>query len=78
MTNSTKERGRFWLQRRVSQHILCTVHRESALGAVRYESLRKLNFRQFKELKDRNLRGENFDKMVDELVMAKEKIITDK
>lgn len=33
----------------------------------RYEKLRKLNPRQFDELYARNLRGENFDKMVDEL-----------
>jgi len=33
----------------------------------RYEKLRKLNPRQFDELYARNLRGENFDKMVDNL-----------
>ncbi len=35
--------------------------------ADRYEKLRKLNPRQFDELYARNLRGENFDKMVDNL-----------
>jgi len=33
----------------------------------RYEKLRKLNVRQFAELFERNLRGENFDEMVDAL-----------
>lgn len=33
----------------------------------RYEKLRKLNVQQFSELYERNIRGENFDEMVDEL-----------
>jgi len=35
--------------------------------AGRYEKLRKLNPAQFSELHERNLRGENFDAMVDAL-----------
>ena len=42
---------------------------ELALGHLRYEALRKLNPRQFAELNDRNLAGEFFDDMVDELVV---------
>lgn len=41
---------------------------ELALGWLRYEELRKLSVRQFKELNARNLKGEFFDSMVDELV----------
>lgn len=37
------------------------------LGYERYEKLRKLNARQFSELYERNIRGENFDEMVDKL-----------
>ena len=33
----------------------------------RYEKLRKFNVRQFAELYERNLKGENFDEMVDKL-----------
>jgi hypothetical protein len=40
-------------------------------AAARYEALRLLNVRQFVELKERNLSGENFDTMVDELVKAR-------
>lgn len=42
-----------------------------ALGWCRYEALRKLSPRQFEELRKRNIAGERFDDMVDELV-AKE------
>lgn len=40
---------------------------ELALGFIRYETLRKLNPRQFAELHKRNLAGEFFDGMVDQL-----------
>jgi hypothetical protein len=36
--------------------------------AARYKSLRRLNARQFAELFERNLAGENFDAMVDALL----------
>lgn len=39
------------------------------LGFLRYEELRKLNVRQFSELIERNLAGENFDEMIDELII---------
>lgn len=41
-----------------------------ALGYCRYKALRKLNPRQYAELHKRNLAGENFDTMVDELVVT--------
>ena len=43
--------------------------RELALGYLRYETIRKLSPRQYTELHQRNLKGENFDGMVDELVV---------
>ena len=47
----------------------CFRYRELALGFLRYEALRKLNSRQYEELHKRNLNGENFDGMVDELIV---------
>jgi len=35
---------------------------------LRYEALRRLNPRQFEALWNRNMAGENFDAMVDEMV----------
>lgn len=40
-----------------------------AHGYLRYEALRKLNATQFGSLVSRNLAGENFDGMVDELIV---------
>lgn len=42
---------------------------ELTQGYLRYEALRKLNPRQFAELHRRNLLGDNYDGMVDELVV---------
>ncbi len=49
------------------------VHIESelVLGYLRYKALKKLNLRQYEELNKRNLNGENFDEMVDELILKK-------
>lgn len=44
---------------------------ELALGHLRYEALRKLTPLQFAALHKRNLAGENFDEMVDVLVLHK-------
>lgn len=41
---------------------------ELALGWLRYEAIRKLNPRQFGEIHARNIAGEHFDTMIDELV----------
>lgn len=54
----------------VSQHIRGRLPGELALGFARYEALRRLNPRQYRELHDRNMFGENFDRMVDALVLA--------
>ena len=43
-----------------------------ARGYLRYEALRKLNATQFGSLVSRNLAGENFDGMVDELILKGE------
>jgi hypothetical protein len=40
---------------------------QSEKGEERYNKLRKLNPRQFHDLVERNLKGENFDQMVDSL-----------
>ena len=47
--------------------------REAAIGLFRYEALRICNVNQFSNLFYRNIHGERFDDMVDELVndMAK-------
>ena len=42
----------------------------TSIGALRYEALRKLNPRQYAELHKRNMDGENFDDMVDALMMT--------
>ena len=40
---------------------------QALLGWTRYEKARKLNVAQWAELHQRNLRGENFDDMIDAL-----------
>ena len=42
---------------------------ELALGYLRYEALRKLNCHEVEDLHKRNMYGDNFDDMVDELVL---------
>lgn len=42
---------------------------ELARGFARYETLRRLNPKQFAEVYARNLAGENFDQMVDALAV---------
>jgi len=41
---------------------------DAYLGYLRYEALRILNPRQFSSLWHGNLKGENFDSMIDELI----------
>lgn len=43
--------------------------RELAIGFLRYEALRKLNPIQFAKLHAKNLKGKNFDEMVNKLVI---------
>ena len=45
-----------------------------ALGSLRYETLRKLTPRQYTELHKRNIAGENFDGMVDALMLPNDKL----
>lgn len=42
---------------------------ELALGFLRYEALRKLHPSRYEELHKRNVKGERFDDMVDDLVL---------
>ena len=45
-------------------------------SAARYDALRKLTVREYTEISFRNLRGENFDKLVDELIENRQKSLT--
>jgi len=47
--------------------------REAARGHARYEALRLLSAARYAVLCERNINGENFDKMVDELRKSNEK-----
>lgn len=51
----------------------CRQHR---LNFARYEALRKLTPRQYHDLQERNMNGENFDEMVDDIALDTEKIET--
>ena len=46
---------------------------DHATGYLRYEALRKLNASQYAELCQRNLNGERFDDMVDNLIITNNK-----
>lgn len=54
----------------VNRHIRERSSGEMALGFARYEALRRVSPRQYRELHNRNMKGENFDGMVDMLVLA--------
>ena len=49
------------------------ISREAVLEALRYRSLRKLSASQYTTLCQRNVKGENFDEMVDKLVLEDNK-----
>lgn len=53
----------------ISRAIATRTPEELALGFLRYEALRKLNARQYGELIWLNLAGENFDGLIDEIVV---------
>lgn len=57
------------LQNLVCQHQTQNSRAELAIGHLRYEALRRLSPLQFTSLCRRNLAGERFDDMVDELVL---------
>ncbi len=56
------------LEHKVEKVLYTCQSKELALGYLRYEALRKLNPRQFKEIHLRNIKGERFDDMVDNLI----------
>ena len=45
---------------------------ERAKGWLRYEVLRNMDIRRFTELVNRNVAGENFDEMVDQIIVERE------
>lgn len=45
---------------------------ERAKGWLRYEVLRTMDIRRFTELVERNVAGENFDEMVDKIIVERE------
>ena len=57
------------LQRKASAAMENKNIAELTQGYLRYEALRLINSRHFQELCSRNANGENFDAMVDELVV---------
>ncbi len=60
------------LQQAIRDRVLEVMNTESAFecakGFLRYETLRKLNIPELTDLHRRNLHGERFDDMVDELI----------
>ena len=66
MTNEQKQR----LQRKASAAMESKNIAELTQGYLRYEAIRKLNLRQLQELNRRNLLGDNYDGMIDELIVS--------
>lgn len=58
------------LQRKASAAMESKNIAELTQGYLRYEALRKIGVSHFRELQQRNLAGENFDEMIDQLVIA--------
>jgi hypothetical protein len=58
------------LQRKASAAMESKNIAELTQGYLRYEALRRLTITQFENLCIRNVNGENFDDMVDQLVIA--------
>lgn len=60
------------IQQRLRPLVLDTIDRvgsyESAKGWLRYEKMRKLNMPELIELRARNMDGEMWDDMIDELI----------
>lgn len=73
-SRETDSANRRCLERLVIQHMDGKYHKHLALDSLRYEALRKLNPRQYAELHKRNMKGENFDAMVDALVLDNTRI----
>lgn len=56
------------LHKKILDTLGCRHEKHLALGFLRYEALRKLNPRQFAEIHKRNLNGERFDDIIDQLI----------
>jgi len=55
-----------------SENLLNTIDGiEAAKGYLRYETIRKLNFFQIENIFIRNLKGKNFDEMIDRLTLER-------
>ena len=55
------EKAIWKVRHRIKNHDVC-------LGYLRYEAVRKLNAADFAQIHMRNISGENFDTMIDELI----------
>lgn len=53
----------------ISEAVDYFIYRDAILEALRYRALRKLNIKQYTDLRNRNLKGKNFDEMVDKLIL---------
>ena len=64
------------LQQKMRPLVLHTINTEGdyerAKGWLRYEALRTMDIRRFTELVNRNIAGENFDEMVDQIIVERE------
>ena len=64
------------LQQKMRPLVLRTIDTEGdyerAKGWLRYEVLRAMDIRRFTELVNRNVAGENFDEMVDQIIVERE------
>ena len=64
------------IQQKMRPLVLHTINTEGdyerAKGWLRYEALRTMDIRRFTELVNRNIAGENFDEMVDQIIVERE------
>ena len=64
------------IQQKMRPLVLHTINTEGdyerAKGWLRYEVLRTMHIRRFTELVNRNIAGENFDEMVDQIIVERE------
>lgn len=63
------------IQQQLRPIVLDTIDRvgsyETAKGWLRYEMMRKLNLHELAALQTRNLKGERWDDMIDELIVER-------
>jgi len=64
----TKEEQTIWFNHNLADAKMNNSFEELAIGWMRYKALRAQPLRVHAELRERNLAGERFDDMVDELV----------